>query len=266
MAAEVGMIGLATRLQAYLRGKALFDGREQVHVPPFTLYFNPTVTDPKEGIAIPDEAQTYSPEDINRMCAAFVERGRLPCVQYLDAFAPGLTISLQLGVPNFEETMRLPAMYCTVGMLAHPLIVPKLSIQMSSSESPLDEVKDGWNVNSRGFDKDAIPATDAVAEAFRQTLVTSRAFVAYLKGEPAAAGMFSEIRDSITELVGITTLPEYRRLGIGAALTANITRAAFDSGVEVAFLIAANPEAERVYERLGFRKVAKLLEYEQKNN
>lgn len=258
------MIGLAPRLQNYLRGKAFFDGREQIHIPPFTLFSNPTITDPGEGIAIPDEAQSYTPDDINRMCSAFVERGRLPCVQYLDTFAPGLTITLQLGVPDFEETVRLPVMYCTAGMLDYPPDVPEVSIRMSSSESPLDEVKDGWNVNSRGFDKDNIPATDAVAEAFRQTLVTSRSFVAYFQGEPAAAGMFAEIRDGITELVGITTLPEFRRQGIAATLTANMTRAAFDSGVEVVFLIAANDTAERVYERLGFRKVAKLLEYEQK--
>jgi len=63
--------------------------------------------------------------------------------------------------------------------------------------------------------------------------------------------------------VGITTLAEYRRQGIGAALTAAMTRAAFDSGVEVVFLIAANEAARRLYERLGFRTVAKLLEYQQ---
>jgi ribosomal protein S18 acetylase RimI-like enzyme len=258
------MIGLAARLQNYLRGKALFDGRTQIHVPPFTIFFDPTIIDPREGIAIPDEAAAYTADDVSRMCAAFVENGRLPCVQYLDAFAPGLMITLQLGVTDFEETMRLPVMYCTSGMLLYPPEAAALQIKMSSSESPLDEVKDGWNVNSLGFDKDSIPATDAVAEAFRKTLITSRGFVAYAAGKPAAAGMFAEIRDGITELVGITTLPEYRRQGIAATLTANMTRAAFDSGVEVAFLIAANDTAERVYERLGFRKVAKLLEYEQK--
>jgi ribosomal protein S18 acetylase RimI-like enzyme len=260
------MIGLASRLQTYLRRKALFDGRTQIDAPPFTLFLDPTVIDPREGIAIPDAAESYSADDVRRMCAAFVERGRLPCVQYLDVFAPGLTITLQLGVTDFEETMRLPVMYCTAAMLTHPPDVAGLQIKMSSSESPLDEVKDGWNVNSRGFDKDSIPATDAVAEAFRKTLVTSRGFVAYFKGEPAAAGMFAEICDGISELVGITTLPEYRRQGIAATLTANMTRAAFDSGVEIAFLIAANDIAERVYQRLGFRKVAKLLEYEQKTD
>jgi predicted GNAT family acetyltransferase len=127
----------------------------------------------------------------------------------------------------------------------------------------LEDIKDGWNVNSRGFDPKPIEATDTIADEFRKTLITSRAFTAYLRDQAVAAGMFTEIKDGLTELVGITTLPEYRRLGIGAALTAAMTRAAFDSGVEVVFLIAGNAEAARVYERIGFRTIANLLEYEQ---
>jgi len=91
------MLGLVNRLQNYLREKALFDGRERVQNPPFTLFFNPSSTDPQEGIAIPDEAEGYTPADVSRVCAAFAERGRVPCVQYLDVFAPRLTIMLQLG-------------------------------------------------------------------------------------------------------------------------------------------------------------------------
>jgi ribosomal protein S18 acetylase RimI-like enzyme len=292
------MLGLVNRLQNYLREKALFDGRERVQIPPFTLFYNLSSTDPQEGIAIPDEAEGYTPDDINRVCAAFAERGRVPCVQYLDVFAPRLTIMLQLGhypltrvqetpppdpLPvygegeddrgskpvsgaSFEETVRLPVMYCTAGMLQHPPDVPELVITMAGSDAPLDEIKVGWNVNSQGFDSQPVLATDVIAEAFRKTLVTSRSFVARLGGVPVAAGMFEVIRDGLTELVGITTLEPYRRQGIGAALTAYITRAAFDSGVEVAFLIVANEAAGRVYERIGFRTVANLLEYEQKSS
>jgi ribosomal protein S18 acetylase RimI-like enzyme len=290
------MIGLVNRLQHYLREKALFDGREHVQIPPFTLFFNPSVTNPEEGVAIPDEAEGYTPADISRVCAAFAERGRVPCVQYLDVFAPRLTIMLELyslpttpitpppgplpvygegeenqnskhtDVASFEETVRLPVMYCTAGMLQHPPDVPGLTVTMAGSDAPLDEIKAGWNVNSQGFDLQPVLATDVIAEAFRKTLITSRSFVARLHGEPVAAGIFESIRDGLTELVGITTLEPYRRQGIGAVLTAYITRAAFDSGVEVAFLIVANEAAGRVYERIGFRTIAHLLEYVQKND
>jgi|GEM_PF-880437 len=284
------MIGLAARLQAYLRAKAHRDRRERFPLPPFTLFLNPTVNDPNEGIAIPDAADTYTPDDVARVCAAFTQRGRVPCVQYLDAFAPGLAITLQLGhsltpppnrirvpvyregewqtdrMPAFAETLRLPVMYCTARMLRHPPDVPGLTVTIISSESPLDEVKTNWNVNAHGFESGLYEAMETFAQEFQQTLVERRAFTAYVQGEPVAAGLFTEIRDGLTELVGITTLPEYRRQGIGAALTAFITRAAFDSGAEVVFLIVANDAAGRVYERLGFRTVARLLEYEQQTN
>ena len=283
------MLGLVNWLQNYLREKALFDGRERVQIQPFTLFYNPSSTDPQEGIAIPDEAEGYTPADISRVCAAFAERGRVPCVQYLDVFAPRLTITLQLyplpltpsplhgegeqdlkskpaSMSPFEETVRLPVMYCTAGMLMHPPDVPGLVITMAGSDTPLEEIKVGWNVNSQGFDSAPVLATDLIAEAFRKTLVTSRSFVARLDGKPVAAGMFSEIHGGLAELVGVTTLEPYRRQGIGATLTAYITRAAFDSGVEVAFLIVANEAAGRVYKRIGFRTIAHLLEYEQKSD
>jgi ribosomal protein S18 acetylase RimI-like enzyme len=164
----------------------------------------------------------------------------------------------------FTEKLRLPIMYCTAGMLVNPPEVAGLVVTMAGSDAPLDEIKDGWNVNSKGFDPEPVLATDAIAEEFRKTLITSRSFVARLDGVPVAAGMFETIRDGLTELVGITTLEAYRRQGIGAALTAYMTRAAFDSGVEVVFLIAANEAAGRVYERLGFLPIANLVEYEQK--
>lgn len=257
------MIGLVKRLQSYLREKAHFDGRDHLSVPPFTLFFNPSVNDPKEGVAIPDEAATYSAVDVSRVCAAFVERGRVPCVQYVDQFAPGLTVTLSLSQHTFEEKLRLPIMYCTAGMLVHPPKVAGLVITMAGLDAPLEEIKDGWNVNSKGFDPEPVIATDTIAEEFRKTLVTSRSFVGRLHGEPVAAGMFEAIRDGLSELVGITTLESYRRRGIGAVLTADITRTAFDSGVEVVFLIAANEAAGRVYTRLGFLPIANLVEYEQ---
>jgi ribosomal protein S18 acetylase RimI-like enzyme len=282
------MMGLVNRLQQYLREKAQFDGRERVSIPPFSLFFNPSVTISQEGIAIPDSAAGHTPDDIGRVCAAFIERGRVPCVQFLDGYAPGLTIALELGsypfaVPEtpppaplpvygegekaskqpFKETLRLPVMYCTAGMLVNPPEVPGLAVTMADSDAALDEIKDGWNVNSRGFDPEPVIATDGIAEEFRKTLVTSRAFTARLNGEPVGAGMFTEIHDGLTELVGITTLEAYRRRGIGAALTADMTRAAFDSGVEVVFLIAASEAARRVYKRLGFLPIVSLVEYQQ---
>jgi predicted GNAT family acetyltransferase len=97
---------------------------------------------------------------------------------------------------------------------------------------------------------------------FRQSLILSRAFLARLHGQPVAAGMFTEIHGELTELVGITTLESFRRRGIASALTAYMTRIAFQQGATQVFLIAANAQAGRVYECVGFRALATQVVYE----
>ncbi len=73
--------------------------------------------------------------------------------------------------------------------------------------------------------------------------------------------MFEAIRGGATELVGITTLPEYRRQGFAGYLTAAMAMSAFASGATLLFLCAISEEAGRVYERVGFRHCAALVEY-----
>jgi ribosomal protein S18 acetylase RimI-like enzyme len=256
---------IVSRLQTYLRSKALYDGREWVRIPPFTLFFNPNVDHAYEGVAIPDEFQPimgYPAEVVESLCEAFEARARVPFVRFLDAFAPGLPISLHLSGKGFRETSRLPVLACVPERLVHPPDVPGLTYVTVSNVSPLDDVKDSLDVNSRGFDPEPTRAEDRTAEKFRGGLVDSFAFIARIEGSPVAAGMFTEIHDGMTELVGITTLEAYRGKGIGAALTAYMTRTAFESGVEIAFLIAATGDAQRVYQRIGYRVVANLLEFE----
>jgi predicted GNAT family acetyltransferase len=59
----------------------------------------------------------------------------------------------------------------------------------------------------------------------------------------------------VTEIVGVATLPAFRRRGIGAALTAFLTSDAGDRGVRTVFLSAGNEDVARVYERAGFRRI-----------
>ena len=59
----------------------------------------------------------------------------------------------------------------------------------------------------------------------------------------------------MTEIVGVATLPAYRRRGIGAALTAALADDAVRLGVGLIFLSAAGDDVAAIYERLGFRRV-----------
>jgi GNAT superfamily N-acetyltransferase len=156
-------------------------------------------------------------------------------------------------------TLRRQILACEPASF-HP-VAPLVSLEyvVLTEDSPLATIQEGLDTNARGFDPTAAAATLPEAEAFRKDLVTNCAFTARLNDQPVAAGMFTPPFHGVVEVVGITTLAAYRRRGIGAALTSEIVRVAFSYGVDIAILSTDNPEAYRVYTRIGFAPVAWLL-------
>jgi GNAT superfamily N-acetyltransferase len=71
---------------------------------------------------------------------------------------------------------------------------------------------------------------------------------------PAATGMHQPV-DSVTEVVGVATLPSVRRQGLGGAVTGRLVEDALARGVRTIFLSAGSEDIARVYARLGFRRV-----------
>jgi predicted GNAT family acetyltransferase len=73
--------------------------------------------------------------------------------------------------------------------------------------------------------------------------------------------MYTMPIEGITELVGIATVPEFRRRGVATAVTAHVLQTAFAAGVDVACLSASDAEAGRIYRRVGFRPLGVVLAY-----
>ncbi len=71
---------------------------------------------------------------------------------------------------------------------------------------------------------------------------------------PAVAG--------VPRIGPVWTPPEHRRHGYAAAITAYVCQQAFDAGASACTLFAdaANPTANAIYERIGFRPVAETIE------
>ncbi|MBI5106359.1 MAG: GNAT family N-acetyltransferase, partial [Solirubrobacterales bacterium] len=59
-----------------------------------------------------------------------------------------------------------------------------------------------------------------------------------------------------TEIVGVATLPAYRRQGLAAAVTAALVDDALAHGARTVLLSAADDDVARLYASLGFRRVA----------
>ncbi|WP_433543760.1 GNAT family N-acetyltransferase (plasmid) [Streptomyces sp. CA-294286] len=64
---------------------------------------------------------------------------------------------------------------------------------------------------------------------------------------------------SVSEIVGVGTLPSARRRGLGVAVTAALVADARARGAETVFLSAGDDDIARIYARLGFRRVATAL-------
>jgi ribosomal protein S18 acetylase RimI-like enzyme len=79
--------------------------------------------------------------------------------------------------------------------------------------------------------------------------------VAFTDGEPVGIGSHQPL-GGVSEITGVATLPAFRRRGIAAAVTRLLVADALGRGVRTVFLSAADAEVGRIYEGIGFRRVA----------
>ncbi|GAA3019845.1 GNAT family N-acetyltransferase [Streptomyces fulvorobeus] len=77
-------------------------------------------------------------------------------------------------------------------------------------------------------------------------------------GTALCAGQHQPV-GSVSEIVGVGTLPAARRRGLGLAVTVALVADARARGVETVFLSAGDDDVARIYARLGFRRVATAL-------
>lgn len=253
------MLSLA-HLQEYLHFKA---GQHHEVVPllPFRLFFHETDPSPESNYALVNEPGGEPLQDsLKQLQPLFTERHRIPRLQFIEEACTQLVPVLRSS--GWIEQERSLVMLCTPQTYQPAPHVSGLTIIILSQTSSIEEICEGLDANALGFDPQAQPATVQEAEEFRRDLILSRAFTARLNGQPVGAGMFTDIHEDMTELVGIATLEAFRRQGIATALTAFMTQTAFRQGAPLVFLIAANEQAERVYERVGFRPQATFVVYE----
>jgi predicted GNAT family acetyltransferase len=79
--------------------------------------------------------------------------------------------------------------------------------------------------------------------------------MALFENQPVGVGGHQPL-ESVTEIVGVGVLPAFRRHGIAGALTSFLAHDALGRGVRTVFLSAGDETSGRVYERVGFRRVA----------
>lgn len=78
--------------------------------------------------------------------------------------------------------------------------------------------------------------------------------VATVEGVPVAVGSHQPL-GTVSEIVGVGSLPAFRRRGLGAAVTSALVEDALARGVQALFLSAGDEDVARVYARVGFRTI-----------
>jgi ribosomal protein S18 acetylase RimI-like enzyme len=98
---------------------------------------------------------------------------------------------------------------------------------------------------------------DGGLDFLRERMRTRVTVTAVAEGElgPVAAGQHQPV-NSVTEVVGVATLPSVRRQGLGSAVTGALVEDALEHGAELVFLSAGSEQIGNVYRRIGFRRVA----------
>ena len=245
---------MLTELQQYLR-LAASRGRTTSRVGPFLVTLQEDTTHPFLNYAIPDDDAEPAPEEVAALVAAFRERQRVPRLEYLEPTAPAVLEAVRSA--GFVLEARLRAMTATEAV--------------ALPEPP------GYALAAPAADADRAAMLAVQNAAFGEPGEPSAEHVERSKGAEAAGGIVLAVREQatgtivggggatpsagsgFTEITGVAVAEDHRGRGLGAALTAELTRRALSAGAGTAFLTPGDDGAARVYERAGFASVGRML-------
>ncbi len=249
-----------SRLQNYLRRMAA-TAYDAVPLPGFTLFFHATNDRVHLNYAIPNTgAAAHASSSIAALGGEFESRGRTPRLEFVEEYAPRLPAALRAA--GFREEYRGPAMARARGDGASASDLPGFTIQTVGAGASDETLRAMVTAQVRGFGAgdEWRPSGSDVAE-LRAFLASGQGFVGTLGGDVVCVAQLAAPHDGMTELVGVATLPAYRRRGMASAVSAVATAHAFESGMDAVCLSAGDEASACMYQRVGYRTVATMLAY-----
>jgi ribosomal protein S18 acetylase RimI-like enzyme len=109
-------------------------------------------------------------------------------------------------------------------------------------------------------DKIAADHDGGTIAMLRERLRSGHSVLAAAFGQdgPLAAGS-CQAEDGVAEITGVGVLPDSRRQGLGAAVTALLAGEASARGVRTVFLSATDDAVARIYASIGFRRIGTAM-------
>ncbi|MFF4244075.1 GNAT family N-acetyltransferase [Streptomyces sp. NPDC001822] len=242
-----------TAIQDYARTLTL-RSPDHYRVGPFTVRHNPGWELKFANYAIPDRGAEPTAQDLADLVAAFRERDRLPRLEFLPAWAPAVEPALLAA--GFTVENRAPVMACA----AEGLLMPKPVDGLRVAEPVTDaEFTAAAAVQHTGFGGEGGPDDGEIAWLRAASEGGGVSALATVDGVPAGAGGCSVPVGGIGELAGLAVAGAFRRRGVGAALSAWLTRTAFARGFDAVWLEPGGPDVERIYAGIGYRRAGEKL-------
>ncbi|WP_052229648.1 GNAT family N-acetyltransferase [Streptomyces sp. CT34] len=246
------MASFESHAHAYLRAAA---GHRAVRTGPFTLRIDPHDAGFFLNYAIPDDGAEPTGDQVRRLVEAFTGRARTPRLEYLPTAAP--RVEDALAASGFTVERQLPILTCDPADVPVPQTAAPIEIMLAETDAQLRKV------------------AQAQGEAYGQP-VTAEHDVARLRsglnrgglvalaldtvtGQGVGGGQVGPPHGGVSELAAIGVRAAYRRRGIASALAAALTRACPNAGITTPFLMPENNDSERIYQRLGYRRVSEIL-------
>jgi ribosomal protein S18 acetylase RimI-like enzyme len=245
---------LKSQIHEYLR-EASRPFREIVQVGPFCATFTSGDDLPYINYAIPDDGAEPTPDEVSAFISACDARSRKPRLEYIPDLAPAVEPALLAA--GFTEECRTPLMTCLPG------------------DAPTLSVPAGFEFVFPQSDEELLGFAAALHEAFGQPppgpdeVTRARTFIEkgglsvlareISTGETAGGGSNTVPVAGVTEVAGIGVREQFRRRGLGQAITTFLAREAFAQGISLAFLSAASENEARIYARAGFKTVGEVL-------
>ncbi|MEV0897866.1 GNAT family N-acetyltransferase [Actinoplanes sp. NPDC049802] len=220
---------------------------EVLEIGPFVAGLQPDTDSPYLNYASPVPGAPITGADVTALISAFRAAGRKPRLEYVCSSAPDL------------EELLLTAGFTVEARHQYLICTPE-----SLTAWPVPE---GLRLAEPGTDPDRAAMSEAVSEAFGESWA-GEADVARIRraqerggvalaafagsGTCAGGAQASAPQDGLSEVGGVGVREAYRRRGLAAAVTAELTRLLFARGREIAWLEASGDDSWRVYERVGF--------------
>jgi ribosomal protein S18 acetylase RimI-like enzyme len=243
-------VTLAERVQAYLRGVPQPGGTAGG----LALAIREDTPSPFANYAMPLAPDGF---DLEAARAAMAARGRALRLEWVAEYAPGLEDAARAAGLALE--LRTPVMTAGPEAWRDAPAVPGLAVERVGPDTPDDVLVDLVRVQEIGFGTEDVQVGLEDVAGWRDR--HGYAALGRVDGVPAGGAAVARVRDGLGEVVGVATLPAYRRRGIAAALTADVAAQAFAGWAELLVLTPGDEGAQRIYARAGFAPALTMLHY-----